>query len=124
MLLGDFFTIQSSQKLEENAYQLKVVINPKHKIFEGHFPGNPIVPGVCLTQMVKEIVESLLLKKYRMSKAANIKFTAIVNPNLNPDLETKLQVKFLENEEVQAELTFYSGETTFYKFKGNFLCEE
>ena len=56
-----------------------------------------------------------------MVKADNIKFTAIVNPEITPALEAKLSLKFLVNEEIQAELSFYLGETTYYKFKGSFV---
>lgn len=120
MLLGNFFSLKETQVLENHAYQLSVELNPQHDIFSGHFPGNPIVPGVCLTQMVKEIVEQILQKKFKLNKADNIKFTAIVNPEINPLLDAKLQLKFLENNLVQADLSFYAGETTFYKFKGNY----
>ena len=121
MLLGPFFTLLEKQTMENNSYRVVVAINPRHPIFEGHFPGNPIVPGVCLTQMVKEILENILGKSFTMSKADSIKFTAIVNPEINSELETKLALKFLENETVQAELSFFNGDTVFYKFKGCFI---
>ena len=121
MLLGDFFTISETKNLDNNSYKITLHLNRKHHIFEGHFPGNPIVPGVCLTQMVKEILESILKRSFNMVKADNIKFTAIVNPEITPALEAKLSLKFLVNEEIQAELSFYLGETTYYKFKGSFV---
>ena len=120
MLLGDFFSIKETQALENNAYKIVVQINSQHAIFKGHFPGNPIVPGVCLTQMVKEILETILQKSLNMNKADNIKFTAIVNPEINSVLESKLSLKYLENEIVQAEISFFAGDITFYKFKGSF----
>jgi 3-hydroxyacyl-[acyl-carrier-protein] dehydratase len=123
MLHGDFFTISKKQQLEDASYYLLVEVNPKHKIFDGHFPQNPIVPGVCLTQMVKEIIEFITHKSYDMTKADNIKFTAIVNPDENPQLETKLALKELETRVIQAELSFFAGETTFYKFKGSFTSK-
>ena len=82
MLSGSFFTIKETQSLENNTYKIVVQLNPQHAIFDGHFPHNPIVPGVCLTQMVKEILETLLQKSLNMTKADNIKFTAIVTNTL------------------------------------------
>ncbi len=124
MLLGDFFNITKTQILENNLFLLRVSLNPQHPIFEGHFPGNPIVPGVCLTQMAKELIETQLQKPFNLIKADNIKFTAIVNPNLNPELDAKFALKLLENEAVQAELTFFWEETIFYKFKGSFSPQQ
>lgn len=124
MLLGDFFQIEQIQNAENNSFKISVRINPMHPIFEGHFPGNPIVPGVCLTQMTKEIVESIQNCSLHLRKADNIKFTAIVNPNVNPLLDANLSLNFADENRIIAELSFYSGETVFYKFKGNFVPQQ
>jgi 3-hydroxyacyl-[acyl-carrier-protein] dehydratase len=62
MLQGDFFIIS---KIETTEAEIKaeLIINARHKIFEGHFPGQPVVPGVCMMQMVKEIIEKVTEKK-------------------------------------------------------------
>lgn len=120
MLLGNFFSIKESLATENNSHQLQVELNPEHPIFSGHFPDNPIVPGVCLTQMVKEIVEISVSKKLNLLRADSIKFTAIVNPKINSLLDCKFSLKLLETGNLQAELSFFSGDTTFYKFKGSF----
>lgn len=52
MLLNDFFKITDIKNADK--YTISIEMNPKHDIYKGHFPGNPITPGVCLTQMVKE----------------------------------------------------------------------
>ncbi len=120
LLLGTFFTITNITKQSENQFHLNLHLDKSHPIFSGHFPGNPIVPGVCLTQMLKEIMEQILQKPLLLSKAASIKFTAIVNPEEQPELEANLNIKPLDDKNTQAELTYFSGNTTFYKFKGTF----
>lgn len=124
MLLGDFFQIEQIQNVENTSFKISVRINPMHAIFKGHFPGNPIVPGVCLTQMTKEIIESIQNCSLLLRKADNIKFTAIVNPNVNPLLDANLSLKFAEDNRIIAELSFYSDETVFYKFKGSFVPQQ
>ncbi|MBL0049619.1 MAG: hypothetical protein IPP32_16155 [Bacteroidetes bacterium] len=124
MLLGEFYLIEQIQPLENFSFKLRVRINPSHAIFEGHFPGNPIVPGVCLTQMTMEIIESIQNCSLQLRKADNIKFTAIVNPNENPLLDANLALKFAEDNRIIADLSFYSGETVFFKFKGSFVPQE
>lgn len=120
MLAGTFYKLLSCNQQVGGNYIAEVELNASHKIFEGHFPDNPIVPGVCLTQMVKEIVEGIVAKKLHLKKADSLKFTAIINPQINSILTANLLVKLIDNTHVQAELSFYSGSTTFFKFKGSF----
>ena len=58
MLLGNFFTI-INKEITDNSATLLISINAAHPIFEGHFPGQPVVPGVCMIQMIKEMMESI-----------------------------------------------------------------
>ena len=52
MLKNDFFTFTALQ-LEGDMVTTNIELNAAHSIFKGHFPGQPIVPGVCMMQMVK-----------------------------------------------------------------------
>ncbi|HRH01964.1 MAG TPA: 3-hydroxyacyl-ACP dehydratase [Bacteroidia bacterium] len=120
MLAGTFYKLLSCNQQTEGNYIAAVELFANHKIFAGHFPGNPIVPGVCLTQMVKEIVEEVVAKKLHLKKADSLKFTAIINPQIDAILSANFSIKQLDNTHIQAELSFYSGSTTFFKFKGSF----
>ena len=61
MLLNDFFTIRDKVTSETEIWA-ELIINSNHKIFEGHFPNQPVVPGVCMMQMIKEITENVIGK--------------------------------------------------------------
>jgi len=71
MLKDDFFYIQSVND-EQGVISAMLEINPSHKIFQGHFPGQPVVPGVCMMEMVKEITEMVTGKEMFLQKADNI----------------------------------------------------
>ena len=101
MLLNDFFKITNIQTGEK--YTVSIEMNPKHDIYKGHFPGNPITPGVCLTQMVKETVEYITKKKLQMVKGDNLKFTAIHNPEVNGNVTMSLGIKIKEPGVLQAD---------------------
>ena len=51
MLMNDFYTISDLQT-EEFSISCKATFNKDHDIFNGHFPGQPVVPGVCMMQMI------------------------------------------------------------------------
>ena len=117
MLLNDFFKITDVQNGEK--YTVSIEMNPKHDIYNGHFPGNPITPGVCLTQMVKETVEHIIRKKLQMVKGDNLKFTAILNPEVNSHVTMSLSIKEKDGL-FQADSVISAESTNFFTFKGHF----
>ena len=56
MLLDNFYTILSSESSDSTIWTIQVKLNPGHPVYQGHFPGHPVVPGVCLLQLIKECV--------------------------------------------------------------------
>ena len=55
MLLNDFFTINETVRSETEIWA-ELLINSNHIIFEGHFPNQPVVPGVCMETTTTDIV--------------------------------------------------------------------
>lgn len=91
MLLKDFYAVNSLET-EDNKTTAKITINKDHKIFKGHFPDNPVTPGVCMMQIIKELTEGIVDKKLFMQSSSNVKFMAIINPDKTPDLELTLDI--------------------------------
>lgn len=75
----------------------KIKLNPAHKIFSGHFPNNPITPGVVQIQMVKEILEKFYNKELHLLKMPRCKFLKIVNPNETPILSIHINISVMGN---------------------------
>jgi len=67
-LLNDFFFILH-QELAPDSVKAKITINQHHKIFEGHFPEMTVVPGVCMVQIVLEIMEAVVGKPVRLTES-------------------------------------------------------
>nr|WP_315027274.1 3-hydroxyacyl-ACP dehydratase [uncultured Chryseobacterium sp.] len=96
-ILTDFYTLQSYEKAENGSYTAYIRLNKDHDIFKGHFPGNPVTPGVCMMQIIKELTEEFTGAKLFLKTASNVKFMAIINPFETPELV--LQMDITENEE-------------------------
>lgn len=73
MLKNNFFYIN---EIKNNTTEIvaSISIVPNHEILKGHFPGEPIVPGVCMLQMLKEILEEALQLKIVLHSASFMKF--------------------------------------------------
>jgi len=119
MLQGDFFEIQNIEVTGE-VIIADLVINSSHKIFEGHFPKHPVVPGVCMMQMVKEIIEQVLEKKTNLVSANEMKFLAIIDPVQNNNIQASLKYTPVNDGEVAVTATLFRDEVIYFKFKGVF----
>jgi 3-hydroxyacyl-[acyl-carrier-protein] dehydratase len=79
-------------------FEAVIELNEQHKIFEGHFPEQPVLPGACMLQMTRELLETFLEKTFQLVKADDIRFSAMVDPNVNKELRFLIQCKFVETE--------------------------
>lgn len=120
MLIDDFFKILKIKQGAENEIFAEVQLNLQHKIFKGHFPGNPVVPGVVSIQMINEILSKHLGIKLMTSSALNIKFSAMISPNLHSVLQFKIIYIKLEDSSYKTNAIIHFEDLIFMKFNGNF----
>ncbi|MDY6945923.1 MAG: hydroxymyristoyl-ACP dehydratase [Pseudomonadota bacterium] len=86
--------------MSPTAHATIVRIEASHPALPGHFPGQPIVPGVVLLDCVLQEAERWLRRPLRVLALANAKFTA----PLLPDEPAELQMK-LESQELRFSLS-------------------
>lgn len=113
-ILTDFYTLESHEKTENGNFVAYIKLNKDHDIFKGHFPGNPVTPGVCMMQIVKELTEEFTGAQLFLKSASNVKFMAIINPFETPDLKLQLDIDETEND-VKVKNTTSFGETIALK---------
>ena len=96
----------------EISYVFEIEVNPAHKIFEGHFPQEPILPGVVSIQIIKECCELLRGETLSYSSIGQCKFPAAINPAKDRNIKMAIS---LSNEDVIAEGSSAAG--IFIKLK-------
>ena len=92
MLLKDFYNIISIENIDSQKHRISISINKNHEIFKGHFPETPVIPGVCMLQIIKEIAEGITKQKLNLQKLVNVKFLTLMNPTLNSNLVLDLEI--------------------------------
>ena len=98
-----------------------VELSVQHAIFEGHFPGHPVLPGACMLQMVKELLETFLEKPLQLMKADDIRFSAMVDPNVNKELIFSIQYHLTEAQLVNVNAKILKQDNTVCcKIKASF----
>lgn len=114
MLLQDFFKIINAD-IAENAALVEVELNPQHAVFQGHFPGYPITPGVCVTQIAVDLFSHIQQREFGMTKAKSIKFIHIIKPEENPRVHYQLNWEQVDGQQYQLKVVAYHNDTTFAK---------
>jgi 3-hydroxyacyl-[acyl-carrier-protein] dehydratase len=104
----------------ERIIKVGLQLNARHRIFEGHFPGQPVVPGACLMQMVKEITGAILTRELQLRRADQLKFIALIDPNADNILEMLLTIRTKEAGQVSVSASLLNGAMVCFKFSGVF----
>ena len=63
---------------------------PESPVYQGHFPGYPITPGVCLVEIALELFSEREGRPVRLVAAKNIKFMSPVLPTETTELRFNL----------------------------------
>ena len=119
MLLKGLYEL-SEFKVEKGSFSAKISFDPEHYIFKGHFPGQPVVPGVCLIHIVKELASMVSGEKFQLKKGSNVKFIQLIDPQKNPGVIIKGKSTLSSEGQLTISATILYKEDTFFKFKGIF----
>ena len=84
-MLEGLFDIQLLEDLgTKHIYKIKV--NSAHVVFDGHFPGQPVLPGVAMVYLSRCLTQKQVpARKLKMNDAAQIKFLSLVDPRINSE---------------------------------------
>ena len=114
--LNDFYSVEN-WNLTESGLSCTVSFNAAHKIFNGHFPGNPIVPGVCTIQIIADLLQRATGQQLQLSQAPNIKFLQLITPHVRPEVN----ISWTESEEIYTTNTSLKiGDATLFKMNASF----
>ena len=120
MLKNKLYTLITLVESSPGNYVALTSLNPGHPIFEGHFPGQPVLPGVCLLEMVKEILAEITNKSLRLTNAGSIKYLKLIDPRTEPLLKFEIGVSGGE-EELKVNVSSYTKDgSPNFKMKASF----
>ncbi|MCD8292279.1 MAG: beta-hydroxyacyl-ACP dehydratase [Prevotellaceae bacterium] len=115
--------------LENNYYEIKsmradglsglfhIALRPDCEVYQGHFPGNPVSPGVCNIETVKECACRLTGRRLRFGGIRRCRMTAVVTPATCPELEVKIDLT-PDGEGYEITATLSDAARTYMELKG------
>lgn len=89
--INDLFSV-TGQNLEASSGNFTLQLNASHPVYLGHFPGNPITPGVCSLEMLKELIEVNFPWCGQLAEVKTIKFLNFISPLATPEITADLQI--------------------------------
>ncbi len=108
------YQIQSYQIAEgQSAHHLR--FNDSHEVFAAHFPGNPIVPGAVLIDVIRTVASDVLGKEMQVSLVKNAKFITVIVPDSSVTLDIVSHYSEVE-EGILFKSVISDGERIFAKF--------
>lgn len=120
MILQNSFYTLSSMTGDSTQINAIIHINPEHNIFQGHFPGQPVVPGVCMVQIVKELAEQATGRKLLLRQGHQIKFLQLLVPEATTAIQVAVKLTSIAENDIAVTAAFQKGEENIFKLSGNF----
>jgi 3-hydroxyacyl-[acyl-carrier-protein] dehydratase len=115
----EIFKIENIEHVD-GVIKATLSINANSPIFKGHFPGQPVVPGACMLQVVKDVLADALGYAIGLKKGDNLKFVGMIVPGGADVVFLEISYKLIEDSvNVNAKLS--EGDRVCFKFQGTFL---
>lgn len=126
MLKDSFYTVCSTEPVETGGPEqvlknrFRIALNSGHSLFNGHFPGNPVVPGVVQLEMIRELAGTMLECDLMLVSSDTIKYLQMIAPNENPEIIIELVCRQQDGHRWDVSASIACGETICLKFRGIF----
>lgn len=96
-----------------------ISFNKDHMVFEGHFPGNPIVPGVVQIQIIKDLVEKFLGEKVFLNTTKSIKYLNVIRPDELNKVLFEIGVEYGHKNNLLLKCVVKTDTQIYMKYSGN-----
>ena len=110
-LKESFFTIL--RKDDAPSYDIRFCA--AHPIYQAHFPGEPVTPGVCILQIARELLADYLQRPLQVRAVKNMKFLAVISPLETPEVTCRFDKIHDDAGIVSAQATILTPEKEFVK---------
>ena len=137
----NYYNILSSDITSDGGV-FRVALNADCEVYQGHFPGEPVSPGVCNIQMIKECAELLLQDTFTagetpahpditagetpahpvgamlLSHIKQCRLTTLVTPQQHPEVEVGIAILSRSEDTITFRGTIGKGEEVYMELKG------
>jgi len=117
---NDLFSIEEIS--HKNGFIKSILgVNADSEILKGHFPGHPVVPGACMLQITKEVLEVVLTTSLQLKKADQLKFMTMIDPANTSTVDLDIGYKHQEDGSIAANAKLSNADAVYFKLQGSFI---
>lgn len=107
--------------VKEGQLETKIRFNPAHPLFAGHFPGRPVVPGVCVFEIIREVLREATGMQASVQSIASVKYMRPLLPDGLFSHSLHLSWDPASGQQLSTDADIRSGDTVCVKIRG-FMC--
>lgn len=111
--LVEFKNINTGTAVATGDYAYKLLVDSGHPLFMGHFPNQPILPGVVMIYALRQAISEVVGGSVYFKAIKSAKFLKPIDPSVDSELLLSFS---LTSDSVTAEMEW--GGAVCFKFKG------
>lgn len=103
--------------------EAEIIIDEASEILNGHFPGQPVVPGACMVQLVKDVLEEVLQISLLQKRAGSIKFISMLLPDNSLPAKLFITYKIEDDGVISVNAKLLNNNAACFKFQAAYITK-
>lgn len=118
MLRDTFYTMNSRAEMTDSRIMASISFIRESPIFNGHFPQHPVVPGVCMFAIIKELLEAQKGSSLHLVECRNMKFLNMIDPDQTPTVNVEVEIQTKEDGHLLVKARLFREDTVYFNMSG------
>jgi 3-hydroxyacyl-[acyl-carrier-protein] dehydratase len=122
LLEHKYYDIVASEQESPLKATYTIHLRPDCAVYAGHFPGNPVCPGVCNMETIRECAMMLTGRQLHFSEIKQCRLTAVATPVACPTLTVSLTLT-PASEDFSIQAAISNQTQTYMQLKGTLVAD-
>ena len=92
-MIDDYFSILKVSSDNMLSGVVRICLNPDSSVYEGHFPGEPVSPGVCNLEMIRRCAAAVHHQPLRILRIKQCRMTSVMTPDATPQADVNITLQ-------------------------------
>ncbi len=115
----DLYSVKDISTKEQTHF-FTIFLDPGHEVYKGHFPKQPVTPGVLQLRIVRELLEKVVDRKLQLKFAQSLKFLSFMDPNRTEALKVSIHLLEASNDELKIKADITDEARIYFKMMASF----